>query len=147
MLQVSAARNPAVQRSKNDAERSAAAETSGGEHEACSSRTLGFNISFKGRLIKASTLLAVSLKGFCVWFLGVLSPQMWPAAVLGSGSAHRVYEWSGGAGRKPSNQSHPDQHHHLPTGSTRYFICVHVAMPLVHFLFCLCCVFFYYSSL
>lgn len=65
MLQVSVARNPTVQRSKNDAERSAAAETSGGERESRSSRTLGFNISFKGRPIKASTLLAVSLK----WFL------------------------------------------------------------------------------
>lgn len=68
MLQVSVARNPAVQRSKNDAERSAAAETSGGQQESCSSRTSGFNISFKGRLIKAPTLLAVSLK----WFLSGL---------------------------------------------------------------------------
>lgn len=84
-----------------------------------------------------------------VWFLGVLCPKMWPAAVLGSGSAHRVFEWSGGAGRKPSNQSHPDQHHHLPTGSTRYFICVHVAMPLVHFLFgCfMLCVFLLFFTL
>lgn len=40
MLQVSIARNPAVQRRQNDAERSAAPETSGGERDTRTRKTL-----------------------------------------------------------------------------------------------------------
>lgn len=55
----------------------------------------------------------------CV-FLGVFSPKRRPAAVIGPGSAHRVYERAGGAGRKPNHQPCTDQLHHLPPGSARY---------------------------